>query len=279
LNAPRNNSGGFMAAAYSTQHRKPVPTGASSLSAWFRTPLGARLLETELRFFDREVADVFGFNAIQLGLPEIDFLRANRMPFHCATAPKGDPVGFRSDLSALPVQTGVADLVVLPHTLEFSDNPHQVLREVERVLMPEGRVVVSGFNPWSLWGLRRLASGGAGFPWCGQFINLPRLKDWMALLGFEVAAGRMACYVPPLAHEKWRKRFEFMEDAGDRWWPFAGGIYLLHGIKRVHGMRLITPKWKSAQARKKALAAVPQRRTRADETIAAKENGTAGDRR
>jgi SAM-dependent methyltransferase len=264
-----------MTAGFSSQQERPATVRPDSLSAWFTTPLGAHLLTDEQRHFDREVADVFGFNAFQLGLAEFDFLRANRMPFHCAVSPEGGAAGLRCDLRALPIQTGVADLVILPHTLEFSENPHQVLREVARVLMPEGHVVVSGFNPWSLWGVRRLAAGRHGFPWSGQFINLPRLKDWMALLGFEVSAGRMACYVPPLAREKWRRRFDFLEKAGDRWWPFAGGIYLLHGIKRVHGMRLITPKWKAAATRKKALAAVPQRREHAEDSIAARDNGAA----
>ena len=79
----------------------------------------------------------------------------------------------------------------------------------------------------------------------------------------------MGCYVPPVANEKWRRRFDFMEKAGDRWWPFAGGIYFLHGIKRVQGMRLITPKWKSAAARER-LAVLPQRRTRTEDSLAAR---------
>lgn len=252
-----------------------MQTGRRTLSEWFRTPLGAYLLDLELHNFDGEVADVFGFNALQLGLPEYDFLRANRIPFRTRTAIEG-PGGFLSDPCALPLQTGAIDLVVLPHTLEFSANPHQVLREVARVLMAEGHVVVSGFNPWSLWGARRMAAGNGDFPWRGQFINLPRMKDWMALLGFEVAAGRMACYVPPLASEKWRRRFGFMESAGDRWWPFAGGLYFLHGIKRVHGMRLITPAWKAAPAKTKALAAQPQKHSHPDDAIAAR-NRIAGD--
>lgn len=249
-----------------------------TLSKWFATPLGHYLLETEQRCFDQEVADVFGFNALQLGLPECDFLRANRMPLRGITAIDG-PVTFASDLRALPVQSGVADLVILPHSLEFSANPHQVLREVSRILMPEGHVVISGFNPWSLWGLRRVGARNGAYPWCGQFINLPRLKDWMALLGFEVASGRMACYVPPLAADKWRRRFGFMEKAGDRWWPFAGGVYFLHGIKRVHGTRLITPKWKTAPERRKALAAVPHKHSHPDDALAARDNGMAGDSR
>lgn len=247
-----------------------------SLSQWLATPLGEHILQLEQSYFDQELADVFGFHALQLGLPEHDFLRANRMPFRARTAALG-PAAFLSEPCALPVQTGVIDLVVLPHVLEFSSNPHQVLREVARVLMPEGHVVVSGFNPWSLWGVRRLAARDGAFPWCGQFINLPRLKDWMALLGFEVAGGRMACYVPPFASNKWRARFGFMERAGDRWWPFAGGVYFLHAIKRVHGMRLITPKWKVAGEKRKALAPIPHRHSHPDDALAAKQNGAAGD--
>jgi SAM-dependent methyltransferase len=249
-------------------------TVPGSLSEWFSTPLGAYLLDVEQRYFDQEVADVFGYNALQLGLPEYEFLRANRMPFRILAAAQGR-VTFQSDLRALPVQTGVADLVLLPHTLEFSSHPHQVLREVARILMAEGHVIVSGFNPWSLWGARRVAARNGAMPWCGQFINLPRLKDWMALLGFEVAAGRMGCYVPPVASEKWRNRWGFMEKAGDRWWPFAGGVYFLHCIKRVQGMRVITPLWKAAAEKRKALAPVPQKHSHPEDGIAAKQNGIA----
>jgi SAM-dependent methyltransferase len=253
-----------------------MQNGRRTLSEWFCTPLGAYLLELEQRHVDAEVADIFGFNAVQLGLAEHDFLRANRIAFRTHTAVEGR-AGFLSDPCALPLQTGTIDLAVLPHTLEFSSNPHQVLREVSRILMPEGHAVICGFNPWSLWGARRAAGAGDGdFPWCGQFINMPRLKDWMALLSFEVAAGRMACYVPPLASEKWRRRFGFMESAGDRWWPFAGGLYFLHGVKRVQGMRLITPAWRVKAAKAKVLAAQPQRHSHPDDVIAAR-NRVAGD--
>lgn len=240
----------------------------TGLSDWFATSLGQYVATVEQSYFDQEVADVFGFNAFQIGLPEHDFLRANRMPFRCVTARTGK-VSFSADARALPIRSGVADLIILPHALEFSENPHQVLREVQRVLMPEGHVMLSGFNPWSLWGARRFATFASVYPWRGQFVSLARIKDWMALLGFEVTTGRMGCYLPPLASDKWRGRFAFMDKAGDRWWPFAGGVYFLHGIKRVQGMRLITPKWKVAAPRKR-LAVMPQRRTRADDTLAAR---------
>jgi SAM-dependent methyltransferase len=229
------------------------------LSNWFDTPLGMHLLKSELAYFDSEVADVFGFNALQFGLPEHDFLRMSRIPMRAAIGQDG-PVRLRADLCELPVATGEIDLVVLPHTLEFSHNPHQLLREVNRVLRPEGRLVLSGFNPWSLWGAARMVRTRSGeYPWCGQFVGLPRIKDWLALLGFEVAGGRMTAYTPPCRGEQWLERLRFMEHAGDRWWPFAGGVYFLHAVKRVSGVRLITPKWRMSTAKKKVLSPVPQR--------------------
>jgi len=135
------------------------------------------------------------------------------------------------------------DLVVLPHTLEFAAYPHQILREAARVLRPEGNLIISGFNPHSLWGLHRALGRRQGYPWHGQFIALHRIKDWLALLGFEVAGIRFAAYAPPFHQTKWLERFAFMEAAGDRWWAVSGGVYFVHAIKRVHGMRLIKPQW------------------------------------
>ncbi len=222
---------------------------AQSLSEWFTTEQGAYVLKCEQIFFERTVSDMFGFNALQLGSPEYDFLHASRMPLRFCGA---DRIGAQVLLSSeeLPFACDSLDLVLLPHILEFSANPHQILREVERVLMPEGSLIISGFNPYSLWGvhqaftrIRRAFGGEQGYPWCGDFIALKRLKDWLALLGFEVVAGRFAAYAPPFKQNKWLGRCAFMEAAGDRWWAVSGGVYFLHAIKRVPGMRLIKPKW------------------------------------
>jgi hypothetical protein len=99
----------------------------------------------------------------------------------------------------------------------------------------------------------------------------------MALLGFELAGGRMCSYAPPLTSEKWSRRWNFLEAAGDRWWPFAGGVYFLHGIKRVQGMRLITPQWKTVQVKKKSLATAPNKTNGRDDAMAARTNHATGD--
>ena len=237
---------------------------------WFAAPLGRYVLARELEYVDNAVADVFGFNALQLGLPEYDFLRANRIPMHCRVAPHGD-VDLRADFVDLPLASHSVDLLVLPHVLEFSANPHQVLREVQRVLMPEGHAIILCFNPRSLWGLRRLFNRARGaYPWNGRFIHLPRIKDWLSLLELEIVAGRTGCYLPPCAQEKWIDRFRFMEKAGDRWWPIGGGVYFLHVVKRVRGMRIIMPRWHEKVERRRNLAVVPKAQSN-DEPAAARD--------
>jgi SAM-dependent methyltransferase len=230
----------------------------SDYAKWSESPLGRYFIEREQRYFDDVVADVFGYNAFQLGLPELDLLRASRIPLRCRAGPAG-AVHMRTDLRDLPIASNSVDLVLLPHVLEFDEHPHQILREVERVLMPEGQLILSGFNPFSLWGMRRRLGDGAEYPWRGRFISLIRVKDWLALLGFEVLGGQMACYAPPVRQQKWLERWKFMEAAGDRWWPISGGVYFLQAVKRVRGVRLIMPKWSDRLAPAKRLAASPQK--------------------
>ena len=243
------------------------------MGAWLRTAPGRYLLAWEQDRLDHAVTDAFGFHALQLGLPELDGLRANRMPHRwvasdslrgardagdaaaaadsmITTLPAHEPVSLHCDFDALPFPDASIDLVVLPHALELARDPHQTLREVERVLVPEGRVVIVGFNPASLWGLRQRAGHlrrGLGFgreqslylPRAGDFIGYWRLRDWLRLLGFEVEAGRFGCWRPPLSSEQWLQRFAWMDRVGDRWWPVLGAVYFLVAVKRVRGMRLV----------------------------------------
>src|SRR4051812_18533669 len=128
---------------------------------WFETPPGRYLLAWEREEFDRAVSDIFGYHALQLGLPELDALAANRMPHKWLGLREPHPAeGMRkpallTDYAALPFEANSVDLVVLPHSLELNPDPHATLREVERVLVPEGKVVISCLNPASLWGLRQ----------------------------------------------------------------------------------------------------------------------------
>jgi SAM-dependent methyltransferase len=245
------------------------------MGSWLKTPPGQYLLAWEQDRLDHAVTDSFGFHALQLGLPTIEGLRANRMPhrwvahdslllpealpaqpqrdLQISTLAVPEPVNLHCEFHALPFPDASIDLVVLPHTLELAQDPHLTLREVERVLVPEGRVVISGFNPASLWGLRQragrarrglgLARGDAAaglfLPRAGEFLGYWRLRDWLRLLGFEVDGGYFGCWRPPLHSQRWLDRCAWMDRVGERWWPVLGAVYTVMAVKRVRGMRLV----------------------------------------
>ena len=240
------------------------------LAQWLQSPPGRYLLDWEQAQLDHTVTDLFGFHALQMGLPDLAGLRANRMPHRWVASdslrqpellrlPEADgalprlmPLDASSalhcDFDALPFPNQSLDLVLLPHTLELARDAHDTLREVERVLVPEGRVVIVGFNPTSLWGLRqqvgqwRQRLGGDSplyLPSAGEFIGYRRVRDWLRLLGFEVERGRFGCWRLPLRSEAGLARFGWMEAAGARGWPVLGAVYMVEAVKRVRGMRLV----------------------------------------
>ncbi len=236
------------------------------LHDWLQTPPGQYLLRWEQTELDRTVADFFGYHALQLGLPELSGLRANRMPHRWlavsdATSGRPGAAVIVTHPCALPFPENSLDLVLLPHTLELSPDPHAALREVHRVLVPEGRVVVCGLNPNSLWGLRQrrgqvyqqLGWGQLFMPEAKDLIAHWRLRDWLRLLGFEVESARFGAHRPALSNALWLERFAWMDAAGDRWWPIFGGVYFLVAAKKVHGMRLLSAPWKT----RKSLATAP----------------------
>ena len=233
------------------------------LAEWLDTPPGKYVRAWEQKQVDAMVGNAFGYHAIQVGLPHWDLLHANRIPFKGRTrvlfeqeAHQG--VAVVADPGALPFDSQSIDLLVLPHVLECSPDSHQVLREAERVLVPEGRIVISGFNPWSLWGASdRIPGLDPLLPIPAHLqVSLSRLKDWFKLLSFELDRGRFGCYAPPCCDQVWLDRWAFMEKAGDRWWPVCGAVYVVSAVKRVAGARLVGPNWKRAKARKVARQAV-----------------------
>jgi len=251
------------------------------LHPWLALPSGQDVLALEQVEMDRLVSDVFGFHALQLGLPEIEALRSNRMHFRwlaldaayddwvpsdtashddSQSASHADQHGdLRCDFESLPFPNNSLDLVVLPHALELALDPHHTLREVARVLVPEGRLVLAVFNPISLWGLwQRMGQWGVKSALVlpqGEFIGLRRLKDWLHLLDLEVESATFTAYRPLLKDAVWWHRFEWMERLGQRWWPQLGSVYFVVAVKRVRGMRLVG-KIKSPRIKRQAAPAV-----------------------
>jgi SAM-dependent methyltransferase len=245
---------------------QPAFPADAAFEAWMSTPAGRYAQAWEQAQLDRTVADIFGFHAVQLGASGLHGLRANRMPHRWLAvtahgsegiadgapavdddAASGARIDLYCDFDALPFKDQSLDLVVMPHTLELARDPHATLREVQRVLVPDGRVVICGFNGASLWGAKqrtdRLAArlGGKGplFLPSRECIGHRRLRDWLRLVSIEVEGGRFGCYAPPMQSSEWLERMGWMDKTGDRWWPVFGAVYFLVGVKRVRGMRLV----------------------------------------
>ena len=209
---------------------------------WFKSPLGQYLLSLEYGYINPVVMDTFGFYAIQMGNFDIDFLDHSRIPNKFSL--NSNHADLMASTEALPFVEASVDLIIAPHILEQMAEPYELLKEIHRVLMPEGRLIISGFNPMSLWGIKRLLSFDIDYPWNTKFIPLSKIKEWLPIIGLEMVEGRMGCYVPPIQQSSWLKKLHTMEKLGDRWWPMLGGFYFLVIQKRVHGMTPIRPLWK-----------------------------------
>ena len=223
----------------------------STLREWFDTPLGRRLLQQEKRVLDSLLPQLFGYHLVQIGcVGGPDWLAASRIKHRCRLATPylpgtGEEASAQCAADSLPIAGDSVDVVVLAHVLEFELQPHQVLREVERILIPEGHMLLVGFNPLSLWGLRRLAEFRRRSPWQGRFRTASRIKDWLALLGFELVSQHSVLFAPPFDNRLLQRQWGFLEASGRRWWPYLGAAYILLAKKRVATLTPIKPRWLS----------------------------------
>jgi SAM-dependent methyltransferase len=221
------------------------------VKAWFDSALGTALLELEQRVLSDALTDVFGFELLQLGRwgGSVDLRAGVRTQHHCILAPDAaGPGSIRADFSALPIASASVEAVLLPHTLEHAPHPHQLLREVERVLTGEGHVLVCGFNPFGPWGVRHLASRGRFPPPSARLISEGRLRDWLVLLGFEVVDARRYLFVPPWNQRLSARSRTWLESRGPRFAAPLAGAYLVKACKRVRALTPIRPAWQRAPA-------------------------------
>jgi len=228
----------------------PQQIAATDVIDWFATDTGTSILAEEREAFARLAEQLFGFQLLQLGLLE------REKPMLVDTGIKTQTLvgnffsqSWENYLVAendnLPVLTDSIDAVLLPHTLDFCLDPQKVLLEAERVLIPEGRLIISGFNPFSLWGIvKTIKRKSSAVPMNAHFVSYTRLHDWLSLLGFDVEKTEVLMFRPPLESTGVMHKLEFMEKLGSRIWPRFGGVYLIRAVKRVSTLTPIVPVWK-----------------------------------
>lgn len=219
----------------------------SSLSRWLASPLGTRLLEYESKLADEAVAGFFGLYAVQIGCwGDTDLLLRAARTQRAAVIHQHMQPGI--SLISLPTRLAIAsdsvDGVVLPHVLELSSSPHQVLREAHRILVGDGHLLIQGFNPFGLWGVRHLFKRRRSVPGIQRLMPEYRVNDWLSLLGFEVVQKQYYFYGVPVNHEGTLHRLSKLEKIGQRFWPKLGAGYMIVARKRVYTLTPIKPAWR-----------------------------------
>lgn len=216
-----------------------------ALADWYVGEPGGRVGAHEREALSAMVSDLFGYQLLQLGELGADMAHLAHCPIQRKTlvshrAEPGTPGVILAEAQHLPVASDSVDSVILVHTLDFSSDPHQVLREVERVLIAGGRVIIIGFNPFSLWGVWRMFGRWRGaVPWCGNFLSYPRLSDWLTLMGFGIERMDVMEFRPPTRSV----RLDVVERVGRRVWPMLAGVYMVRAVKRVSRVTPIRQRW------------------------------------
>lgn len=216
------------------------------LKDWYKGPLGTKLVEAIFKQLQPFLETSFGYYAVCLGCP--DGVR------HCFEAARirhrfmmdllpGD-VDVFGEAEALPFAADSTDLVVLMHTLSLSSNPHAVLREVDRILIPEGKLVIVEFNPISLWGLRKvLTLWQRKSPWSGHYYAASRLRDWLHLLGFEQEHQYHCGYLLPLDSDWLMRHSSLFSRLCERWLGFSSALNVLVFEKNIQPLTPIRQRW------------------------------------
>jgi SAM-dependent methyltransferase len=214
------------------------PSRASSLRRWYRYPLGRLLAEIEQSALAEQLPGLFGYHLMVVDPPwESCVLSDSRIPHHIVQRIQTDSdseTGVVGHTDTWPVMTDTLDAIVLPHTLEITLDPHLVLREAERSLIPDGHLVIIGFNPWGLWGVRRLLSWHAReMPWNARFLSVHRIRDWLSLLGFDTLRCRYLFHRPPLRNSRILGRLQCLEPSVGNGQMLLAGAYILVARKRT----------------------------------------------
>ena len=219
----------------------------AALQRWWQDALGAALLAAESELLTEALEDVFGWELLQVGAwgnaRELLAGSRTRRQTIIAAAEFDAGADVIGRASQLPIVSDSIDAVLLPHTLEFAADPYSIVREVDRVLGAEGQLLVMGFRPLSLWGLRARASRSGFPPGMRRVLSQGRVQDWLELLGYEVVTRRRYLYASPWSHPA-------VGEAGGKILrrglvnPLPSGAYLLKARKRVYTLTPVRPRFR-----------------------------------
>ncbi len=217
---------------------------------WLTHFLGETLMKTEQQYLIKQFAERYGRYALLLGVPhQHSMLDPLAITKHVVLSPlinKNTAISYiEGSYKELPIASGSLDIVVIPHTLEFLDNPRQLLNEACRIVKPEGDIIIFGFNPYSLWGINKWwLKGHKKIPWHGHFISAKTIKNWLTLADFQLVRQDMLMFRPPLHRPSLMQKLTFLEWIGVKSKAFFGGVYVITAKAKVIPLTPIKLHWK-----------------------------------
>ena len=217
-----------------------------NIDEWYQRPLGQQLFDDLKTQLDPLLTTTFGYYALQIGCTG----HANRLLDSCRVRRKFSlgsenvSVDLQAYPALLPIANDSVDLVVLMHHLSNTTEPHAILREVSRVLIPEGKLIIIDFNPLSLWGLRYFfQSWLERVPWRGHYYSARRMTDWMQLLGFDQQKHFRVGYMPPINRRSVIRRQSWLEKGLKNWLRFSAALNVLVFDKNISPMTPVRHRW------------------------------------
>lgn len=244
------------------QHTSWHPPGNSSsikpefglgFRAWLASPLGKYFLYLEQQRLESIIPTLFGYNAVIIGEENFSvcFLPSkinNKLLLN-------DDYGYKPSVKSgfcyarrdrFPIETNSIDVVYCAHSLEFASNPHEVLREIYRVMRGDGHLIITMFNPLSFWGIwRSVAKISSDIPWKANFMSVTKLKDWLALLGFDIIRINNFGFNWPINKSNFPHNLPICERIGQKLELPIGAAFVIEAAKRVVPLTPIVKTWQN----------------------------------
>ncbi|GAA0820105.1 class I SAM-dependent methyltransferase [Colwellia sp. D2M02] len=187
----------------------------------------------------------FGYHLLKLGTLSAKITTSNcTIQNQFSITPKDELGNIIADIDDLPLLEHSIDVCLLSHALEFSLDPHHIIREANRVLIPNGYLVITGFNPMSLAGLNRLTPyRRKQSPWTGHFFSPLRIKDWLQLMGYEILADQRCLHTNLMGNISANRLTSTWQQFAQQYLKPFGSVYVIVAKKRVLPLTPIKPKW------------------------------------
>ncbi len=221
---------------------------------WLKSKAGQLFAHAEKEVLDEVLQTMYGYYLVQCAPPKFASFVSSSMITHRIIVNQAGNSNWPCSIiegsnETLGIANDSVDVVVLTHSLEQAKKPHQVLREAHRILIPEGKVIITGINPFSFCGvwslIRRLLSSKEKHR--HNSISANRVKDWLHLLDFEVTQTRHFFYRPPISNHRIMAKLTFFERIGLRYFSFFGGGFAIIANKKVTTMTPIKPAFAKKQ--------------------------------